>query len=274
MFEREIMPTKTKIHKKDNLEAGLENIPGAQSLHRAIALLRAVAKHNEKGTNLSQLSREVGLHVATSRRILAVLTMEGLTAYDPLSKHYRLGIGLYHLGSVAQQFTIREQIHSTLERIAQETEDTVFHLIRSGNDALCIDRVEGRFPIRALTIDVGIQRPLGIGAGSLALIAFLPNKQFEAIIYTNKHRYPKHRNLNIDIIRKLAEESRKNGFVVSDCLFWEDVISISVPIINQMDEIVAAITVTAIANRMTQSRQKRISNQLKSVAVELKHQLG
>ena len=242
-------------------------------MHRAIALLRAVARHNDKGARLSHLSREVNLHIATARRLLTVLTMEGLTTYDPLSKHYSLGIGLYHLGTVAQQFTIREQLHSTLEEIARETEDTVFLLIRSGNDVLCIDRVEGRFPIRALTIDVGIRRPLGIGAGSLALIAFLPEEQFKAVLSANKHRYHGHRNLNAKIIRKLAEQSRKKGYVVSDCLFWEDVISISVPIFKKNNEIMAAITVTAIANRMTLARQKRISNLLKSVAAQLKHRL-
>ena len=88
------MPNKTEANKKENSETGWKNIPGAQSLHRAIALLRAVARHNDKGARLSHLSREVNLHIATARRLLTVLTMEGLTTYDPLSKHYRLGIGL------------------------------------------------------------------------------------------------------------------------------------------------------------------------------------
>jgi DNA-binding IclR family transcriptional regulator len=46
--------------------------------------------------------------------------------------------------------------------------DTVFLIIRSGNDCMCVDRIEDRYPIRALTIDGGVSRPLGIGAGSLA----------------------------------------------------------------------------------------------------------
>jgi DNA-binding IclR family transcriptional regulator len=265
------VPNKTRSYKKKKAGTVLKILPGAQSLHRAISLLRTVARHNNKGARLSQLSREVSLHVATARRLLTVLTMEGLTAYDPNSKCYSLGIGLYHLGSMAQQFTIRDQLHSTLEEIASETEDTVFLLVRSGNDALCIDRVEGKFPIRALTIDVGMRRPLGVGAGSLALIAFLPDEQFKAFTSANEHRYPEHRNLNVNIIQKLAKRSRKKGYVLSDDLFWEGVISISVPIYNKKNDIIAAITVTAIADRMTASRQKQISSLLKSVATKVKN---
>ena len=103
----------------------------------------------------------------------------------PSPNCHHLGIELFLLAGAAQQFSLRNQFRTALERIASETGDTVFLLIRSGNDALCIDRVEGKFPIRTIMIDIGARRPLGIGAGSLALIAFLPDAQFEVILSAN-----------------------------------------------------------------------------------------
>ena len=41
-----------------------------QSIHRAIAILRAVSKYDEKGVRLSKVAQEVNLHVATTRRLL------------------------------------------------------------------------------------------------------------------------------------------------------------------------------------------------------------
>lgn len=236
---------------------------GAQSVQRAIALLRAVARRNDNGARLSNLANDVGLHPATARRLLSMLSAEGLTSFDPVSKLYRLGIALYHLGSAAKLFTMREEFHTILEKIAEETEDTVFLIIRSGNDSICVDRIEGKFPIRALTIDVGVGRPLGIGAGSLALIAFLPQKEFETVVYANAHRYKSYNHLAPDIIREMARKARKRGYVLSEGLFWPGVTSISVPVFDPTKNITAAITVTAISSRMTRERQKRVAETIK-----------
>ena len=71
---------------------------GAKSIYRTIGLLRTIAAYNEPGINLSDLSRKTTLPVATVHRIVSVLVSEELVSFDPLSKCYRLGFGLYMLG--------------------------------------------------------------------------------------------------------------------------------------------------------------------------------
>ena len=129
-----------------------QNSKGAQSVHRTVSLVRSVAKYNKQGVNLSKIARDTGLHTATAHRILAALVLEGFLTYDSVSKLYHLGIDLYHIGKEAHHFSICERYHSVIEKIADKTEDTVFLLIRSGNDVLCLDLVEGKFPIRTMTI--------------------------------------------------------------------------------------------------------------------------
>lgn len=250
-----------------NSETTPKPYAGAQSVHRAIALLRSVAKYNEKGgANLSKLAREVELHVATAHRLLTVLVSEGLITHDPFSKVYHLGIELFSLGSAAYQFSIRDRYRNGIEQIAQHTEDTVFLLIRSGNDVMCIDRVEGKFPIRTMTIDIGARRPLGIGAGSLSLIAFLPDEQFENIVSANERRYPQYKDLTADHIRSLAKKARKLGYVVSKGLFHEEVTSVGVPVFDKHEEVIAAITVSAINERMGSERRDQIASLVKEIS--------
>ena len=238
---------------------------GAQSIQRAISLLRAVARHNEQGVSLSRIARETGLHAATVHRMLSVLVQEGLLTLDPVSKLYHLGIELFVLGSAAQQFTIRHRFRTALEHMAAATGDTVFLLIRSGNDVLCIDRVEGKFPIRTVMIDIGVRRPLGIGAGSLALIAFLPDDQFAAILAANAPRYPQYKRLTANDVRKLAARSRKHGYVVSKGLFHEGVTSIGVPVFSEEKEVIASITVSSISQRMDEKRCREIALLVKKI---------
>ncbi len=244
------------------------NQKGAQSVHRTVALLRAVAKYNDQGANLSKIARKVGLHVATAHRILSALVAEDFVSYDPALKIYRLGMELFSLGRAAHQFHIRDRYRHAIELIAEETEDTVFLLIRSGNDVLCIDLVEGIYPIRTMTITVSARRPLGIGAGSLALIAFLPKDQFENILSINEHRYPQYKNLTAKDIRALAEHSKKSGYVVSKGLFHEGVTSVGVPVYNRLGEIAAAITVATIDKRMGAERQAEIARFVRQMTGE------
>ncbi len=238
---------------------------GAQSLRRAIALLRIVGRNNDHGIALSQIAREASLHVATVHRMLSVLDQEGFVTYNRASKRYHLGLELHILAGSAHQFAIRNRFRAALEKIAHETGDTTFLLIRSGNDVLCIDRVEGKSPIRTVPIDIGIRRPLGIGAGSLALIAFLPPEQMESILLANARRFPQYKNLTIDDIRSLASESRLVGYVVSEGLFHEGVISMGIPIFNKKGEVIAAITVSSIAQRMDEKRRTKIYQNVKKI---------
>lgn len=238
-------------------------VQGTQSVSRAIALLRAVARDNENGARLSSLARNVGLHVVTARRLLSVLVHEGLLGFDPQKKTYKIGIALYHIGSAARQFEIREQFRSTLEKIADQTEDTVFLFIRRGNDAICIDRIEGRFPIRALLVDVGVSRPLGVGASGVALIAFLPPDQFEKIFSANLKLYSSFPNLKPETVLALARKSRKRGYVVSESLFWPGVTAVSVPVFDAQGAVIAAVSVSAITSRMNRNRQQDVARIIK-----------
>jgi DNA-binding IclR family transcriptional regulator len=238
---------------------------GSQSICRAIDLLRYVAKRNENGARLSGIARDAGINVSTTHRILGILVKEGLVTYDQVSKHYHLGLELYNLGITAYQFEIRDRFRASLERIERETEDTVFLIIRSGNDALCVDRVEGRYPVRTVLVDIGSRRPLGIGAGSLSLIAFLPEAEFEAVVLANAPRYPPYKNLTADNIRQLAVKSRKVGYVVSYGLFHEKVISVGIPIFDKQQQVVAAITVSAISQRMDHERREEIYRLVKQI---------
>jgi DNA-binding IclR family transcriptional regulator len=239
---------------------------GVQSIQRAIILLRYIAKRNERGVALSKIAKQLGMNVATVHRILSVLIQEGLITRDLVSKRYHLGFGLSLLGDAAYQYSIRNEFRTLLEDIAEETGNTVFLLIRSGSDALCIDRVDGKFPIQTVPIDVGVRRPLGIGAGSLALIAFLPDDQFEIFLSSNVSRYLKYKNMTPKDVRNLATISKKAGYVVSKGLFHEGIISIGIPILNRSKEVIAAITVSSISQRMDENRCQQIFRLVKKLS--------
>ena len=77
--------------------------------------------------------------------------------------------------------------------------------------AVCVAREIGDFPIRTLSLGVGDLRPLGVGSGSLALFAFLPDEQIETSWRERRLvvRYPGHSR--DEILAKVAETRRRGS---------------------------------------------------------------
>lgn len=233
---------------------------GSQSLRRAISLIRAVSKYNNEGVRLTQVAKDVDLHIATARRMLRVLNDEGFIGYDRSSKRYYLGVELFALGTVANQFEIRNLLRPALERIAKQTEETVFLVIRLGNDSLCIDRLEGSAPIRIMPYQVGTQTPLGVGAGALALIFLLPDKEIEGIISANKIRYTQFNAGNKKRIWDAITKSRKLNFSLSQGLYIEGVGGVGLPIVDNKGGIIAAISVCSLTEKLYPQRCQSIAS--------------
>ncbi len=240
---------------------------GVQSIHRAVSLLRVIAEFNEQGISLSKIARIANFKVSTTHRILSTLNSEGLIRFDPVSKIYHLGFELFTLGNLVHQFTIRDRFRIALEHIAKKTGDTVYLIIREGYDSLCIDRVEGSSPIR-IVFDVGMRRPLGMGAGSLALFVFLSDEQVEDILLTNKRRIYDFNGMTIEDMKKLISLCRNLKYTLTEGVIDKGVTGVGVPIYNKQKDIIASISVTALSEGIIRKQHEMIA---KLIKLEIKH---
>ncbi|HEX7127064.1 MAG TPA: IclR family transcriptional regulator [Thermodesulfobacteriota bacterium] len=237
---------------------------GAQSIRRAVAIMRAIAAAGTSGARLTDLAAEIGLHVATAHRLLGALAREGLVEQDPASKLYRFGPGLFSLSAAARRpLSIQEHFRSALVRLAEETEDTVYLSIRSGAEAICLARKEGAFPIRTLTLEVGSRRPLGVGAGSLALLAFLPDDEVERVIRTNGRAYTAF-GVRSEDIRAFVATSRRLGYALNDDRILRGMSAVGLPARTIAGRVVAAVSVAAINARMRPPRREWIVERVRA----------
>ena len=246
-----------------------ESARGSQSIVRAAGLLKLVGESQEQGCSITEASRITGLHLATAKRILDALTREGLLIRNEQSKKYFLSYDLYLLCSKSHLPQLKDKLRPNLVRVADKTEDTAFLIVPVGCDALCIDRVEGNYPIRFQTFNIGDRRPLGIGAGALALLSSLPPDQAESIIKANEHHYRGHNNRTADDIRAFVKETQQNGYAVSVGNVTKGAASVAVPILNRMGEAFAAIAVAAVNDRMKKARRLKMVEIVKEEIEEI-----
>jgi len=236
---------------------------GAQGTVRIAALLRIVAAHNASGMKLNEIGRLAGLEQSTAHRIVTALTSVGFLAREAQTRRYHLGPLLFELFTTAfPHFNIREICLPSMTTLAELMGDTVYLTVRSGFDGICVERREGSYPIRTCTVEVGQRRPLGVGAGSLALLAALRDMEISTVLEQNAERYPAF-GTSAEAIRNGIARVRAEGFVHQDAVTSSDVKALALPIKGKTDHPFGAMSVTAIASRMTPERAHEVLGSLR-----------
>lgn len=258
------MAAKTKPHETS----------GTQSVERTVAILKELATYGSKGVRVSVLAASLGLEYPTAHRIIRCLVGQGMVEKDHANLRYSLGPLVYELGlSVPPKLHLRELCDPVTTRIAERTGDTVFLNVRSGPDVLCIDRKEGTFPIKTLIIEVGNRRPLGVGAGGIALLMPLPDEELERVISANEARLKAYGSLKPKSIISLVRRSQDQGYVITEDIIVRGVSAISLPLGGSDGVPAAAITVACVPSRMPQSRHRELAELLRSEITALENSM-
>src|SRR5262249_40877056 len=151
------------------------------------------------------------------------------------------------------------------EHIARETGDTVFLQLRSGDESVCIARVEGAYPVRTLALEVGARRPLVVTSGGVAFLAHLPPVEADDIIARCTPAFREWRRPG-EAVGPAVGRARKTGHgAVEGRMADQPIFSIGVLLIGSGD-ITAMISVTALASRMTTARRRTIVQILRDAA--------
>jgi len=238
---------------------------GTQSIERAARILREIASFSVHGLRLSDLASQLKLERPTIHRILGCLVREGLVMQHPQSRRYLLGHGLYELGlTAATQFKMQAICEPSLKRIAEATSDIAFLTIRSGADAISVARVEGGEPIDVPAIEIGVHRPLGVGAGSLALLMLLPDDEIARICNANAKRLITYGGLSVPRLLNIVKNSQELGYATHDGSLLPGLSGIGTVIRDSDGAPLAALSVTAIADSLPASRQQEILSLLRT----------
>ena len=252
------------------LDTKAEMMPkGAQLVSYTARLLRALAQAPAEGLRIVELVKATGLERATVTRVVGALCAERLaSAIGEAGRQYVLGPLAFELGLVAgRRFPLREIAAPSLDRLAQATGDTCFLMIRSGSDAVCIDRREGTYPVKALTIGVGDRRPMGAAAASIALLMHLPPPEVDAHLAANAARIEKYGMLTAAVVRSMVQRARSLGFALNHDNIIPEVSAVGVAIPARVGPPFSALSVSALTSRMMpQDRYREIVERLREEA--------
>ena len=241
--------------------------PGVGVLPRAFAILRLLAGEASAGLRVTEIARQVGLTQATVHRTLQALIAQDVVEQCERSRRYRLSIAFFVLAARAgNPMNLRDLCRPSVLRLCASLGDTIFVLARSGFDAVCLDRSEGPFPIRSFTGDIGGRIALGIGQGSLAILAFLPEAEREEVIRFNLPRIRELGMFDEVYLRTEIENVRALGYAARNTGLLEGMAGVAVPVCGRDGRAVAALSVGTITGRLGPERLPTVVELLKREA--------
>lgn len=246
------------------------------SLHRAVQILKGLAAGAEQGgQRVSDLAKALGYTQATTHRLLQQLVDEGLAEQSAGSKRYALSLDFFALAARAGDTGgLRQRCRPALLRLGASLGDSVFLLVRAGFDALCLDRWEGPFPIRSFTGDVGGRVPLGVGQGSMAILAHLPEAERDEVM---RHNVPRIRQLGaLDEVWLRTEAARvqRQGYAAANTGLLEGMAGVGVPVFDANGRVVAALSVGTLTARLEGERLPVVVQLLQREARALQQQIN
>jgi DNA-binding IclR family transcriptional regulator len=242
---------------------------GGQAIRRALTVLRILAAGRETGVPLSEVVRTTSLTRPTVHRIAQVLIEEGIVERSAQTGRYAIGRQVPELALARQSRSpLLVAAEPYLAQASTQLGDTLFLTVRTGLDTLCVARRIGSYPIQVLSIEVGARRPLGVSSAGVAVLAAMPAPEARKIVLANEARFMAYRT-DLPTVLGQIRLARRRGYNLRDTGLVQGTKSLSAWIRSPDGQPAAAITLSAVRNRLGPRRAIEVSDVLIAAARDI-----
>jgi IclR family acetate operon transcriptional repressor len=225
-----------------------------QTIERVDQLLGILGRATQ-ALSLGELAEAVGLPKGTTHRLLSSLVYFNYVQQEPVSRGYRLGFKLVTLGNyLLDQIDLRKVAQPHLLELAQRTEETANLAVLDRDEALYIDKIQLSSSGLHMTSRIGYRAPLHCSAMGKVLLAHQPDAEIDRIIA--RRGLPRRTAKTITdgaALKTHLHTVRAEGYAMDDEEHSNGVRCVAAPIRDTRGEIVAAISVSAPAVRVTRA---------------------
>ena len=252
-----------------------------QSVTRALDLFAAVVRA-EGATGVSELAAVAGLPVTTAHRLLGALGARGFIQHDREARRYAVGPVAVELGAVIRgRNGLPDLAAPFLQELVDLTGESANLAVLDGTAAVYVAHVASPRTVRMFT-EAGNRAPLHASGTGKVLLANLPDDRREALLDgLVLERHTRHTIVTRDGLRRELDRVRDGGAALDNGEFEDGVSCVAVPVRDRgdrgdrggrgdrPDRVVAAISVSGPASRLTRERALELLPQIKAISARL-----
>jgi IclR family KDG regulon transcriptional repressor len=225
--------------------------------------------------SVSEIGAKTHLHRSTAHRILMALEYNDLIQQNPENGKYRLGIKLFRLGHQAvSHLNLREICRSFLNRVMEETKETVHLAVLDEDQVLYLDKVEGPHALR-MPSRVGRRIPTYCTSLGKAMLSCFDDQEVKNILHVQVLRpYTANTVKTLNQLLTDLRMIRRRGYAVDNEEIEIGLRCVGAPIKDYSGIMVGAISVAAPSARLSSQKISTVGRLVVATAEEISEKLG
>ncbi len=244
-----------------------------QSVDRALFLLETIAEAGGEAT-LTDLANRTGLNISTCHHLLATLIKRGFAAKVTGRRLYALGSRIHALGHACLQVDLPRRAQPYIERVNQETGETVHLAALQGDAVVTLAVREARHAVRVGTGKVGkMEGPHATAAGK-AILAWLPEDEMRRIVRHDMQRFTDSTITDFAKLVELLRVVRRNGYALDREEYLPGVICVGAAIRDQAGTVIGAISASTPTMRASDDHIALMRDEITAAARALSAEFG
>ena len=245
-----------------------------QSVDRAMTLLEVLGE-SEHGQRLTDLARRSRLSLTTVHRLLTTLEQRHFVQFSTGDNHWHIGRQAYTVGSAF----VRDRHFVTpalpfLRRLRDLTRETANLGVVDNGEIILVNQIESREITRAIS-RVGGRTPMTASGMGKAILSCYSRDDVTAVVRRCGMRKVTSNTLTYreDLDVEL-ERARTEGYSIDNEEFLPGLRCVAAPVYDNQQEVVCAISVSGMPNRMKPERMPALGRLVAETAAELTRTLG
>jgi DNA-binding IclR family transcriptional regulator len=241
---------------------------------RTVDILEFISQSSDAVT-IAQISKELGIPKSSVFDIVHTLVRKRFLDTNEITKTFQLGFKCFAVGNA---FTNKSDLQSlsrpALQRISNETHETVFLAVENNGMIVYLDKVEGQSPIRTSCV-IGERNYLhltGLGKAILATYSDIRVKEITGGGDLITRTRTTHRHYD-DLLEDLSN-IRERGYSIDNGEGIDNLYCIAAPIVDKDNKTVAAISIATLYSKMSDEKIKYFSSLIMNEAMNVSRSLG
>lgn len=243
-----------------------------KSLAKAMKVLECFTVQ-EPELGISDIARKLELQKSTVHNILSTFERMGYVAKNAQTEKYSLGLKMLSFGYVINShMDLRRLFTPCMHQIATEVNEVCYLGIPYGSDVLYLEAVYPQYNSSTRSIS-GETAPMYCTGLGKVMLAYMPEKDREAILLQPRIKYTDYTITDINVLRDNLEEIRTNGFSTDNMEHEYGIRCVAVPVFGADGRLVASISVSGPSPRFDPMTIVRAAEILRRRIEPMQHKL-
>lgn len=228
------------------------------SVENALLILKSFSLE-EPEMGVTELAEKLGVAKSTIHRLVSTMASEGFVYKNPYTNRYSLGASILALThTIHKQITIIQEATPVLNLLTEKTGESSYLAIVENKEIIYLSKIEGEYPADDQTY-LGKRNPLHCTSSGQVILAFLREDAIGELLEDEAKRFTANTLTTKAEIGKRLQQVARQGYALCDQEFIKGIVSISAPVRDEKNEVIAAVTITGPVERLgSQAVQKEM----------------